>query len=158
MPPSDLVTPCVAVPVMDAALLAVIVPPRRSIHARHGWCSHAMWRGEVTAGAAEVEGEGEDEDNRPCEPAFLPTTCVHTGGTLGDPGAWFLGSAAFAAVGFAEPEPPEMTVDELKLQARASGGHDLRTSSPSACACSPSTMTRPASRSLRTSCSAASTM
>ncbi|ONL99448.1 ubiquitin carrier protein 7 [Zea mays] len=61
MPPSDLVTPCVAVPVMDAALLAVIVPPRRSIHARHGWCSHAMWRGEVTAGAAEVEGEGEDE-------------------------------------------------------------------------------------------------
>jgi hypothetical protein len=51
-----------------------------------------------------------------------------------------------------------MTVDELKLQARASGGHDLRTSSPSACACSPSTTTRPASRSSRTSCSAASTM
>ncbi|ONL99419.1 ubiquitin carrier protein 7 [Zea mays] len=140
MPPSDLVTPCVAVPVMDAALLAVIVPPRRSIHARHGWCSHAMWRGEVTAGAAEVEGEGEDEGTG---------KRVHRGGrsrgTLGDPGAWFLGSAAFAAVGFAEPEPPEMTVDELKLQARASGGHDLRTSSPSACACSPSTMTRPAS-------------
>ncbi|ONM21908.1 ubiquitin carrier protein 7 [Zea mays] len=80
------------------------------------------------------------------------------GGTLGDPGAWFLGSTAFAAVGFAEPEPTEMTVDELKLQARASGGHDLRTSSPSACACSPSTTTRPASRSSRTSCSAASTM
>ncbi|ONM21925.1 ubiquitin carrier protein 7 [Zea mays] len=79
-------------------------------------------------------------------------------GTLGDPGAWFLGSTAFAAVGFAEPEPTEMTVDELKLQARASGGHDLRTSSPSACACSPSTTTRPASRSSRTSCSAASTM
>ncbi|ONM21916.1 ubiquitin carrier protein 7 [Zea mays] len=85
-------------------------------------------------------------------------TCVRTGGTLGDPGAWFLGSTAFAAVGFAEPEPTEMTVDELKLQARASGGHDLRTSSPSACACSPSTTTRPASRSSRTSCSAASTM
>ncbi|XP_020398992.1 uncharacterized protein [Zea mays] len=61
MPPSDPVAPCVAAPVMDAALLAVIVPPRRSIRAHHGWCSHAMWRGEVTAGVAEVEGEGEDE-------------------------------------------------------------------------------------------------
>jgi hypothetical protein len=65
-----------------------------------------------------------------CEPAFLPTTCVRTGGTLGDPSAWFLGSVAFAAVGFAEPEPPEMTVDELKLQARASGGHGAKDQFP----------------------------
>ncbi|XP_008675756.1 protein PIN-LIKES 7 [Zea mays] len=74
-----------------------------------------MWRGEVTAGAAEVEGEGEDGG---------------TGGTLGYPSAWFLGSAAFAAVGFAEPELPEMTVYELKLQARASGGHDAKDQFP----------------------------
>ncbi|PWZ22216.1 Two-component response regulator ORR24 [Zea mays] len=63
-------------------------------------------------------------------PSCLLPAYVQEGPCLGDPGAWFLGSAASAAVGFAEPEPPEMTVDELKLQARASGGHGAKDQFP----------------------------